>query len=142
VQTFLKSTIIVLLGTLVAVALYVVAQSQFSMSMGPGGFSPGFAWLLKLRALENGGQIAPSFDELGMSGSAPPPMGGGMGGFPGGTAQQAQSTSLTEGMDASKALVVAVRDLFRVSVAILIAILFELSFSFALGLRRQAAAAR
>jgi len=67
VQTFLKTVIILLLGVVVSLILNTVVDSQFSMNMGAGGMSPGFAWLLKMRAAENGGQIAPSFEELGLT---------------------------------------------------------------------------
>jgi hypothetical protein len=114
VQTFLKTVIIILLGIVVALILHDVVDAQFSMSMGPGGMSPGFAWLLKMRAAENGGQIAPSFEELGMSG-----------GFPGAPGTDAEQSPLTDGLDLNNAPRVALRDAGRLLLALAAAVMLE-----------------
>jgi hypothetical protein len=124
VQTFLKTVIIMLLGIVVALILHDVVDARFSMSMGPGGMSPGFAWLLKMRAAENGGQIAPSFEELGMSGGALG-MGGLSQGFPGAPGIDAERSPLTDGLDLSNAPRVALRDAGRPLLACAAAVVLE-----------------
>jgi len=113
--TFLKTSIIVLLGVVLSLLMYQAVDARFAF--GPQGMTPAFAWLLQVRAAENGGQIAPSFDELGMTGGA----------FPMGAAapQETAWDRLTEDVDLVQAREVARQDLGRLLVAVLGAVLLE-----------------
>ncbi|PKQ16581.1 MAG: hypothetical protein CVT67_04070 [Actinobacteria bacterium HGW-Actinobacteria-7] len=141
-QTLIKVFVIVALSVVVSLGLYVLVESQFSMSMGPGGFSPGFAFLIKMRAQENGGQIAPSFDEIQASGGGMPPfLAGAGGGFPGAEPTGPKAVAIDKGFDASAAPREELKDLEHLAIAAVIAILLELVLSLVGKARRKEAAA-
>lgn len=138
-QSALKVFIIAVIAVAVALGLYVVVQVDFSMSMSSGGFSPGFAWLMKVRAAENGGQIAPSLDQLGVSGAAPPFLAGGpdaLSGVFGGRS----AAALDKGLDLGKAPSLLLRDVGLLALAAVLAVLFEVGLKFVRRPRRQAPA--
>lgn len=134
-QTSLKVFVIVALAIVTALGLYVLVQTEFSMSMGPGGFSPGFSWLLGIRAAENGGQIAPSLDQLGASGDLPPFMAGAAGALPG--AGGRSPAALSKGLEVGKAPGVLLRDLGLMAFAIVIAVCVEGVLTFLFRLKRR-----
>lgn len=135
-KTFLKIVIILLFGVVLALVLNSVVQSQFSMDMRGGGTSSGFAWLLKIRAAENGGQIAPSFEELGLTSGAQG-MGGFPSSFPGAPGSLHAQSSLTRGLDLSKAPQVALKDLGHLALGIAAAMVIELILTLLLRARRK-----
>jgi len=138
-QTTLKIFVIVAIAVIIALGLYVLVETEFSMSMGMGGFSPGFSWLLKIRAAENGGQIAPSLDELGASGGLPPFMTGGAGVIPGADGGH-PGAALSKGLNLGKAPAVFARDLGLLFAAAALAILFEVALVLVVRPRRQRSA--
>lgn len=140
-QTTLKVFVIVAVAVIIGLGLYVLVQAEFSFSMGRDGFSPGFLWLLNIRAAENGGQIAPSFDELGASGGLPPFMAGGAGGLSP-TSGGGPAAALSKGLDLTKAPRVLLRDLILLALAVVIAILFESGLAFSVRLKHRTPAAR
>lgn len=123
-ETAVKTALIIALFVSVSLGLYVLVDSQFSMQMGAGGMSPGFSWLLQMRAAENDGQIAPSFEELQASGSLPPFMQGALPSEQ--AAAGARSAPLSQGFEPEKIGPVLARDLLRLTVFMLIAIGFEM----------------
>ncbi len=144
-QTFFKTLVILMLAVALSLGLYILVDSQFSMSFASGGISPGFSWLLKMRADENGGQIAPSFEEMQASGSLPPFMQGGSGtglnpGFPGGPTSGRQPAALSQGFDPQKAGGTALKDLGRLALAALIAAVLEVPLFWFFGRKRTTTA--
>lgn len=138
-QTAIKVVLILALAVAVSLGLSILVESQFSMSFGAGGFSPGMALLLSARAAENGGQIAPSLDQLQSSGSLPPFMqgstaGGGFGAQEGGSGGVAWS----HGFDPAAAVQRLGKDLLRFSVALVIAIVVEIPLMRLVRRRRRA----
>lgn len=121
-QTTIKTVTVLALSVALALGLYVLVESQFSMSFATG-ISPGLAWLLKIRADENGGQIAPSLDEIQSSGSMPPFLQGAGSPFGGG---ERGPVPISQGFEPAKAAGVLGKDLARTGVAIAAAVLFEL----------------
>lgn len=146
-QTALRTFVIVALAVALALGLYLVVQSQFSMSFGIGGFSPGFSLLLKLRAAENGGQIAPSLDTLGASGALgsgmPAAFGGALGGALGGAdplSASGHGAALSKGIDLQAAPAKALTYLERLGIPLAIAALVEwLAYLVGSARRRKAA---
>jgi hypothetical protein len=167
----LKIVLILALALAVGLGLYMVVESEFSMRFGGGGMSPGFSWLLSMRAKENGGRVAPSFDEMRVSGRLPEgfnpggdseglggmpfggggtsgagPFGGGGFGGPGGFGQGSRGPAkLSQGFEPDRAGPEALRDLERLAIAVVVAVAIELPIAWASKQRRrgrkQAAAA-
>ena len=136
-NTFIKVFVILALSVTVSLGLYVLVDSQFSMNFAAGGPSPAFAWLMKMRADENGGQIAPPLDEIQSSGNLPPFMQGALGSAPDGVGTGPQPVALAKGFEPSKAGERAIKDLARLSVAAVVAVLMEIALMWGLTRRRH-----
>ncbi len=138
-QTPLKVFVILALAVTVSLGLYVLVDSQFTMSFSDGGMSPGFSWLLEMRAHENGGQIAPSFSEIAASGDLPPFMQGGAPGALAGTITGPRPAAISKGFEPAKAPGMAAKDISRLLVAALVAAVIEMGAMWFARRRREPA---
>lgn len=157
-RTFFRTIIVLGLSVIVGVGLYALINSQvgtFGPGMfGSGGTKPGLQLLMKLQGDTNGGQIAPSFEQLQAEGrlpqgftpgQAPSGMpqglaGGQANGFPGAGGASKSAAPLSRGFAPERALGQTAHDVASLGIGALVAILLESLIVF--GLRRRSAARR
>ena len=150
-QSTVRGLVILMLGVAIGVLVFLFVQVEVGTSFGPMGMSPAMQFLMKMRASENGGQIAPSFEQLGIdpaqlaariqAGGGPGgPNGadrpGGLSGGPGGFGARGPA-ALSKNFEPDKALSHSARDLAILFAGVIVAVVIEIVV-FTLVRRRRA----